>query len=81
MAEKKELNPYIRCEAEDNSHVNVYMNGNDKVLVAMASTIIFDLANTLGEDLEKFAYKLADMTVEVAKNLKIEEINNENPVF
>ena len=80
MAEKKKHNQYICCEAEDDSHVKVNMNGNDKVLVAMACTIIFYLANTLGVDLEKFAYKLADMTVNVAKNLK-EEKNNENPVF
>ena len=84
MAEKKKHNPYIHCDV-NGSHAMIRMNGNDKVLIAMASTIIFDLANTLGEDLEKFAYKLADMTVEVANKLQDElqeeEKNNENPVF
>ena len=79
MAEKKHT-PYIHCDV-NGSHAMIRMNGNDKVLIAMACTIIFDLANTLGEDIEKFAYKLADMTVEVANELQEEEKNNENPVF
>lgn len=84
MAEKKKHNPYIHCDV-NGSNAMIRMNGNDKVLTAMACTVIFDLANTLGEDLERFAYKLADMTVEVANKLQDElqeeEKNNENPVF
>jgi len=79
MDNKKKHNPYIHCDVND-SHAMINMNGNDKVLVAMVCTIIFDLANTLGADLDKFAYKIADMTIEIAKTIK-EEKNNENPVF
>lgn len=77
---KKHNHPYIHCDV-NGSHAMIRMNGNDKVLIAMACTIIFDLANTLGEDIEKFAYKLADMTVNVANELQEEEKTNENPVF
>ena len=80
MDNKKKHNPYIHCDV-NGSHAMVRMNGNDKVLIAMVCTIIFDLANTLGEDIEKFAYRLADMTVEVANEVQEEEKTNENPVF
>lgn len=76
MDNKKKHNPYIHCDV-NGSHCTVNMNGNDKVLIAMACTIIFDLANIIGEDLEKFAYKLADMTVEVANKLQ-EELHEED---
>lgn len=84
MDNKKKHNPYIHCDV-NGSHASVNTNGGDKVLVAMACTIIFDLAHVLGEDIEKFAYKLALLTVEVAndlqKELQEEEKNNENHVF
>ena len=84
MDNKKKHNPYIHCDV-NSSHAMVRMNGDDKALIAMVCTIIFDLANTLGEDIEKFAYRLADMTVEIAnklqKELQEEEKNNENHVF
>ena len=82
--DNKKKHPYIHCDV-NGSHASVNTNGNDKTLVAMACTIIFDLAYTLDEDLEEFVNKLARLTVEVAndlqKELQEEEKNNENHII
>lgn len=77
---------YIRCTIKDDGKgAMVELNANDKELIAMVCTIVYDVAATLGIEIEKFCTGISKMTVTVAKNMttedKKEEFGNENYVF
>ena len=80
----KKKKKYINCTIKDDGNgAIIELNANDKELISMVCSIMYNVAATLGIDIEKFCAAISDVTVNVAKKIKDkkEEFGNEDYVF